>query len=120
MEAAVGFCGEPVVQVLNVVEDFIAFVDAMDFSMNSDCDDVQALVWWQLCREVVRLRCPESLFGRIRVVNKLNNPVDLFDNRDVMILMRSVWSGHIGGLDSSFALDLRGRLDILGRFDVSV
>jgi len=55
VEAAVGFCSEPVVQVVNVVQNLIAFVDAMDFSMNSDCDDVQALIWWQLCREVVRL-----------------------------------------------------------------
>ena len=69
VKAAMGFCGEPVVQVVNVVQNLIAFVDAMDFSMNSDCDAVQALVWWQLCREVVRLRCPESLFGRIRVVD---------------------------------------------------
>jgi hypothetical protein len=90
----------------------------MDFGMNSDCDDVHALIWWQLCREVVRLRCPESLFGRIRVVNKLDNPVDLFDNC-VLILLRCFWNGHIGGLDSNLALDLQGRFDIFDGFNVS-
>jgi hypothetical protein len=50
VKAAMGFCGEPVVQVVNVVQDLVAFVNAMDFGMDSDCDDVQALIWWQLCR----------------------------------------------------------------------
>ena len=42
VKAAMGFCGEPVVQVVNVVQDLVAFVNAMDFSMDSYCDDVQA------------------------------------------------------------------------------
>jgi hypothetical protein len=36
-----------------------------------------------------------------------------------MILWRFFCSGHIGGLDSSLALDLQGRFDIFDGFNVS-